>query len=991
MQDWFLFSVTGVSISCMLLNKMEGVRSLKKIISLIMSLVILPCSIAVNAEETTSQAEVKNPVMKEFYVSTVGNDSNDGSAGSPFKTIEKAKQTVRAYNDNMTGDIVVNIAAGTYYLDSKLYFTTEDSASNGYSIIYKGADSENTVLSGGREITDWKLYDKSKNIWYADAKNIKSRQLFINGERRWRASTTNSPKLANEKGTGNYIIESNNTLSNIKNINDVEIIWKLSFSDYRMPIKGLEGDKIIMPKANDTYQQSASYPIMRLENAYEWLDEQGEWYLNTSENKVYYMPYDDEDLNKEHIIMPELDKLFDFEGKENDRVKGITVKELTMKDTTWLGPNDLDYGYANFQAGFCREFDEFYGDNDYYNVKSAVCAVYAEDIDIERCILKNLGGAGIWMRKGVKNSTAIGNLIYDVSQNGMMLGNTFPWQSQAEASLCDNIKFDNNVVHDVGIEYLGCVGIFGGLPRNSSISHNEVYNIPYTCISFGWGWMNEWPKAPEDNDKRTMLNDNNKVVGNYVHHGMLELADGGGIYTLGPVPELLVAENVVSNMGTNECFAYYNDNGTRWMTLRDNVCYDVTVALYSKGADNVYQNNWFDTSFENKNVIGDQLQGHSEYKALPVPDGHENKMIDNHIVKDGIFPDYIMMNAGPEYEYQDIKGLKGNKDENIAAKGSATVIREDGKTGRFMSGKDYRFAVDGNVSTEMRATGKDKHTIKIDLGAKRRLTRLRLLFGLNIPEEIKLTVSENAVDYTEIPIEELQKDNEIAIDGIVARNIQIQVMSGEMSIAELEAYADDFIPVVTAADKMANLTLVTFDDIQTHWAKSNIEYLASLGIIEGISESEFDPDSSITRAQWIVLLTRTLNIQKTPYCGDYSDVSKSDWFADNIQSAYDAGLLAKCFGGNSIMPDKAITRAETATTLDTVAFNKTEVNEGEEKIYTAADFTDLKGNSYIDSIEYILKNGIMRGQSDTIFNPDGNLTRAQAAVVLERVLSKTED
>ena len=54
--------------------------------------------------------------MAEFYVSVYGSDSNTGTEDSPFASLQKARDAVRKISGNMTGDIVVHIAAGTYVL-----------------------------------------------------------------------------------------------------------------------------------------------------------------------------------------------------------------------------------------------------------------------------------------------------------------------------------------------------------------------------------------------------------------------------------------------------------------------------------------------------------------------------------------------------------------------------------------------------------------------------------------------------------------------------------------------------------------------------------------------------------------------------------------------------------------------------------------------------------------------------------------------------------
>ena len=102
--------------------------------------------------------------MAEFYVSPEGNDTAAGTATAPFKPIEGSRNKIRKINGNMTGDIVVYIKGGTYTLDHTLEFTSIDTATNGYRIIYKAATGEKPVISGGKAITGWKIHDAEKNI-----------------------------------------------------------------------------------------------------------------------------------------------------------------------------------------------------------------------------------------------------------------------------------------------------------------------------------------------------------------------------------------------------------------------------------------------------------------------------------------------------------------------------------------------------------------------------------------------------------------------------------------------------------------------------------------------------------------------------------------------------------------------------------------------------------------------------------------------------------
>jgi hypothetical protein len=80
----------------------------------------------------------------------------------------QAKTNVRAMNNSMTGDIVVEVADGTYRLTNPLTFTSADSGTSGYSVIWKAALGARLVITSARRATGWTLHDSAKNIWQAD-------------------------------------------------------------------------------------------------------------------------------------------------------------------------------------------------------------------------------------------------------------------------------------------------------------------------------------------------------------------------------------------------------------------------------------------------------------------------------------------------------------------------------------------------------------------------------------------------------------------------------------------------------------------------------------------------------------------------------------------------------------------------------------------------------------------------------------------------------
>ena len=108
-------------------------------------------------------------IQAEFFVSTIGDDSNPGTYAQPFATLQGARDAVRKINKNMTGNIIVNIAAGDYYLSQTLDLNTQDSGTNGYNIIYKSTDGVGAAkLYGGQPVDpkSWILADDTDTANY---------------------------------------------------------------------------------------------------------------------------------------------------------------------------------------------------------------------------------------------------------------------------------------------------------------------------------------------------------------------------------------------------------------------------------------------------------------------------------------------------------------------------------------------------------------------------------------------------------------------------------------------------------------------------------------------------------------------------------------------------------------------------------------------------------------------------------------------------------
>lgn len=178
-----------------------------------------------------------------------------------------------------------------------------------------------------------------------------------------------------------------------------------------------------------------------------------------------------------------------------------------------------------------------------------------------------------------------------------------------------------------------------------------------------------------------------------------------------------------------------------------------------------------------------------------------------------------------------------------------------------------------------------------------------------------------------------------------------------------------------------------FTDIDRHWAKQNIILMAARDIAKGIEDTKFYPDQSITRAQFAALLTRMLKLESTASENIFQDVPDNAWFKNDIAAAYKAGIITGK-DKNHFFPDQKITREEMATIIARAynyATGKTLSGDG-------LPFTDSMNISpwAKDAVKGVYKLEIVEGMAGNLFAPKQTATRAQAIVMLKRLMDTLE-
>lgn len=175
---------------------------------------------------------------------------------------------------------------------------------------------------------------------------------------------------------------------------------------------------------------------------------------------------------------------------------------------------------------------------------------------------------------------------------------------------------------------------------------------------------------------------------------------------------------------------------------------------------------------------------------------------------------------------------------------------------------------------------------------------------------------------------------------------------------------------------------VTFSDIESHWAKDNIKFLAARGILKGKGAGLFDPNGNVTRAEFVTMLANLAGANVANTSGtEFSDVLTGAWYTAYVNWAVAMGV-ASGYGDGKFGPDDQITREQMAVMLDKfLVAVKADVKTVNEE----ASFTDvaLISSWAAEAVSRVQQYGIINGRTDGSFAPQDNANRAEAATVIK--------
>ncbi len=535
----------------------------------------------------------------ELFVAVDGSDDwsgtlaapNAAKSDGPFATLGRARDEARRLR--ATEPVEILVRGGTYFLEEPLVLEPEDSGTPEHPAVLAAYPGERPVLSGGRKITGWR--QGPGELWQAELPEVRSggwyfRQLFVDGRRRQRARWPNTgyhriaalipgpPDPRSKPIARDRFVFADGDIQPWSQLSDVNVVLMHSWETSIHPIKSVDMAthtvQFTAPMGEwwsiGYWEEAQRYYV---ENAFELLDQPGEWYLDRTAGVLSYWPLPGERMDEAEVIAPILTDLVRLAGNadEGRLVRNVALRGLAFHHADWvLAPT----GNSSTQAAVM--------------VPAAVMADGAIDCAVEGCEIAHVGTYSIWFRRGCKDCRIQQNRLFDLGAGGIRVGEAS--RAETDDAESSRILIDNNHIFDGGHVYAAGVGIWVAQSSHNRISHNDIHDLLYSGISIGWNWGLE--------PNRTH---HNVVEFNHVHdlvHGVL--SDAGLIYCLGVSPGSVIRNNVFHDIWPYSTppfgWGIYLDAQCGNYTVENNLVYNTRsggLMFNNGGHQHVIQNNIF--------------------------------------------------------------------------------------------------------------------------------------------------------------------------------------------------------------------------------------------------------------------------------------------------------------------------------------------------------------------------------------------------------------
>ena len=579
---------------------------------------------------------------KALYLSPSGNDGNPGTLQKPFATLERARDEVRKVKRSgrlPEGGLTVFLREGRYFREETFNLRPEDSGEDGAPVTYAAYPGERPVLLGGKSIVGWKpvtgdvkgMKEGLQGRIFAApvGKGWKFHFLYFNGEPQRLARLYNTdewyqwpkPRHMGPVGTGGQKLTfREGELEDLEGMDgQIEInLLPVNFWNTLSILRGID------PARSTAYRHSRNPTTFwrdsvlegnyNLQNAVRFIDEPGEWAVDSAEGRVFLLPAAGTIRPDDEIIAPVLYRLVHIRGEEHTGrlVRNIHFRGIEFRYTDRMPEDVWPEEWIKRQAELP---DAMIVVEDAEHLLISGCTFlwsgsyavdlekYAQRIELLYNEMGHMGCGGVLLQgygPGLKdvnrNNIIEGNHIHHTGAGGYLHSAAVTLYQAGSNDISFNII---NHVPYVGVQICGANwDAFNGDPRSNNVDPDD----PGGVDAYGKAraqYQTRWQELPKGRASRFtretfkpyLHSTNNKVHHNIIFNYLEVLSDGAPLYAWSTGMGSLYYDNIMKRKGTSIegqkwVFAIYMDDGVDGAVLTGNIVWAQThpgVIFHNKG------------------------------------------------------------------------------------------------------------------------------------------------------------------------------------------------------------------------------------------------------------------------------------------------------------------------------------------------------------------------------------------------------------------------
>jgi hypothetical protein len=557
--------------------------------------------------------------------------TSEGRDG-PLPSIPQALEQVRRLREQnlLCGHATIHVRGGRYSLLQPIVVGPERD-----DVTIQAYRDEVPIIDGSFRIRDFSVSEiHGRAVWVADLSRYRDvlahpRSLTVNDEPRPRSRYPKTGWLVMEDvpdvaepfelfdGSRRFVAAAGDFDPAWRHPGKIDVIVNHLWVEERMPVASYDSATRVVTSThtsiftlrNMSWMGNAPCARYYLENVFEAMSEPGEWYVDTAEARLYYLPKPGETPESCAVRVPHLTQLLRVHGDDRHQARNVHVSGIHFVNTDfapaegwgrWWDPQTEPSNWREKQSfrHFNDTINELFRHTPWprevrlaampqiaHDLPGAISFQQARDCSLNGCHLRSLGFYGVDVRFGCSRLRFEGNRLEQLGAGGFKIDGSDSRAPEAERT--HHIALADNRILRCGRVYSSAAGIAVLHSGRNRIEHNEVAEQPYTGISVGWQWNYDENIARE-----------NLILHNHIHHiGLGIMSDLGGIYTLGCQFGTVIKGNVIhdvqsSHYGGN---GIYLDEGSSGIRVEGNVVLRVNGDSLSEhwGRQNVYLHNLF--------------------------------------------------------------------------------------------------------------------------------------------------------------------------------------------------------------------------------------------------------------------------------------------------------------------------------------------------------------------------------------------------------------